>query len=538
VEGLEDRTTPSGGLLDPTFDGTGIETLPHATCRNAEAVAVQPDGKIVSVGRYLNDLGTTAVVRMNSDGTLDPTFNGTGSVLLSVGYWRPEVGGGPGNYAVALQPDGKILVGTAEMWSKGHASGREAVVVRLNPDGSLDQTFGNQGGMWVSNRAAGNEGVCKLAVLTDAANHVTGIMAGGIAPAAGFQSFAATRLTPAGLPDTTFGSGGTAIANVGGTTDDVRGMAITPSGGVVMVGSEYIYGVVVALTAAGQLDPAFNGTGSRVDNLAGPGGSTGYMGVAVQPLAGGGYGIVVAGEYLPPNGANPEGLVARYTSAGQLDPTFGSGGSVVTTAAGHFHDVALAADGSIVVGGNALYTGSDGLIHGQMAVGHLTANGAMDTTFGTAGTGISMVPPISVTGSDDANALAIGPDGRIVLAGWTGAGSTQQAAFARFTAAVTPTGPASLALGQGQVPAGSPVTLTASSITTTNAGATVPQMAFYHANSRGTEQFLGSTPDNADGTGTLTSTVNLAPGSYTLLALAVDSARVDSDPFALALDVV
>src|SRR5262249_43582995 len=161
---------------------------------------------------------------------------------------------------------------------------------------------------------------------------------------------------------------GTAMANVGGGTDQVKGMAITPAGGVIMVGTESSYGAVVAFTAAGQLDPAFNGTGSRVEDLAGPGGATASEAVAGPPPAGGGYGLVVAGALSPPNGVD-DGLVARYTSAGQLDPTFGSGGFLVTTAAGEFHDVALAADGSIVVAGFAWYTGADGQpYHRQMAV--------------------------------------------------------------------------------------------------------------------------------------------------------------------------
>jgi uncharacterized delta-60 repeat protein len=211
-------------------------------------------------------------------------------------------------------------------------------------------------------------------------------------------------------------------------------MAVTPAGGVVLVGGLSSNAAVVAFTAAGQLDPTFNGTGYRVDNLAGAGGGTGYDAVAVQPLAGGGYGIVVAGWDVPAGVEYSSGVVARYTSAGQLDPSFGSGGFLVTSAAGEFHGVALAADGSVVVGGFAWYTNPNGEVRHQMAVGHLTADGAADPTFGTAGNGISVVPPLDPLNGDAAAAVAVGPDGRIVLAGDTGGGSTRQAAFARFTA--------------------------------------------------------------------------------------------------------
>jgi uncharacterized delta-60 repeat protein len=422
LEALEDRLTPSGGgLLDPTFNGTGTETLPQATCSSANAVAVQPDGKIVSVGWNGDGI---AVVRMNPNGTLDTSFNGTGLVSLNVAR------GALGN-AVALQPDGKILVG-GYAYAKPHRGDPEYVVARLNPDGSLDRTFGNSRGMWLSNPTGDSEVVRKLAVLTDAANHVTGILAGGDGLAGGLVSFAAIKLTPAGLPDASFGAGGFAVANVGGGGEMVKGMAVTPAGGIVMAGTVGSYAAVVAFTAAGQLDPSFNGTGYRMDNLAGAGGATGYKAVAVQPLAGGGYGIVVAGDLETDHNY---GLVARYTATGQFDATFGSGGFLVTGPSS-FRDVALAADGSIVVAGAAFFvTESDGQLHHEMAVGHLTADGAMDTTFGTAGTGISTVPPINATGSDDANSLAIAPDGQIVIAGITNATlSTQQAAFARFTA--------------------------------------------------------------------------------------------------------
>src|SRR6478735_2374925 len=82
LEALEDRLTPSGGgLLDPTFDGDGVRSLPQATCNLAVAVAVQPDGKIVSVGQNADGI---AVVRMNANGSLDTSFNGTGLVTLKV----------------------------------------------------------------------------------------------------------------------------------------------------------------------------------------------------------------------------------------------------------------------------------------------------------------------------------------------------------------------------------------------------------------------------------------------------------------------
>ena len=88
-----------------------------------------------------------------------------------------------------------------------------------------------------------------------------------------------------------------------------------------------------------------------MDNFAAAGGVTRYDAVAIQPVAGGGFGIVVAGNVQQPTGELSSGLVTRYTASGQLDATFASGGIFLTSAAGEFHDVALEADGSIVVAG-------------------------------------------------------------------------------------------------------------------------------------------------------------------------------------------
>src|SRR5262249_36768689 len=107
LECLEDRCVPSaGGLFDPTFGGGTGEVMLSPTTRSS-AVAIQPQaGKIVSVGSVRNSKGVTdmTIVRLNPDGSLDTTFNRTGAVDLPVSY-------NSGASTVALQPDGKILVG-------------------------------------------------------------------------------------------------------------------------------------------------------------------------------------------------------------------------------------------------------------------------------------------------------------------------------------------------------------------------------------------------------------------------------------------
>jgi uncharacterized delta-60 repeat protein len=104
------RSYPSADLFDPTFDGDGRRDLTAGVIRNVTDTAVQPDGKIVAVGSVSStSKGTTtycvSVVRMNPDDSLDTTFSGDGVATVSV-----KNGSATGR-AIALQPDGKIVVG-------------------------------------------------------------------------------------------------------------------------------------------------------------------------------------------------------------------------------------------------------------------------------------------------------------------------------------------------------------------------------------------------------------------------------------------
>jgi uncharacterized delta-60 repeat protein len=439
VEGLEDRLTPSGGLLDPTFGSGGIVNLPSTTDNGAPAVAVQPDGKVVIAGRGTGNRGATSisVQRLNRTGSLDTTFNQTGSVTIQTGKsdWPTSV---------ALQPDGKILVGGQATASNGTS---QFLVARLNANGTLDTTFGTKG-LWLS---PGRQ-VTKLAVLTDPAHPttVTGIVADAQGTANGVVCFEAIKLTPAGVPDKTFGSGGFAVfANLGGSGAVGSVAADRLSGEIYLAGTVSVTladgshtpsGCLAALTPAGALDPAFGGGAGYV--LADPawGQESEFYDVALQTLSVNGQPVqrlVVAGDAVIATG-QAVGLVAGYTVGGALDTTFGAGGSFTTAGVpgiseSLFTSLALEADGSIAVGGYDYYTTADGSSHTEMLAGHLTAVGAADTTFGPGGTGFTTVRD----GTDSRVwGLAIDPtDGDIVLSGYSSTpNATRQAAVVRLTA--------------------------------------------------------------------------------------------------------
>lgn len=130
------------GSLDNTFNGNGKVLTSFndpAIQDDGRTVALQPDGKIIQVGRGQNGMPTTffATVRFNSNGSVDNSFGNAGKVLTYVGP-NPY----PDANCITLQVDGKILVGGMS-WS--NASPSSFALVRYNANGSLDNTFGTGG---------------------------------------------------------------------------------------------------------------------------------------------------------------------------------------------------------------------------------------------------------------------------------------------------------------------------------------------------------------------------------------------------------
>ncbi len=125
------------GTLDPTFGTDGVVTTAvHPNYNMAETTVVQSDGKILVAG----SAGTPAtyqmaVARYNEDGTLDTSFGDAGTLRFPVGSVKSFV------MDMAQQTDGKILLG-GRTWD--NVSG-DFAVVRLNEDGSFDDTFGTNG---------------------------------------------------------------------------------------------------------------------------------------------------------------------------------------------------------------------------------------------------------------------------------------------------------------------------------------------------------------------------------------------------------
>jgi uncharacterized delta-60 repeat protein len=542
LESLETRDCPSGGLLDPTFGSGGF--VLNTSVLNFNDVLVQTDGKIVAGGWGNNLVGshpaTTedfAVARYNSDGTLDASFGsgGLASVDINRDFDRAN--------AVAVQPGsgGKIL-------AAGN-SGSDFAIARLNPNGTLDTTFGNskttKGKVTVDLGAF--DVVSSMAVLPDGKI----LLAGSTGPARNKVNgtIALVRLNANGTLDTTFGSGGKVVTSIGIMTNGSGGSGCVPvtvdSSGRIVVCATSTYAttpptdfVVARFTSAGALDSTF-GTSGVVTTDIGSGSSDQAHALGLQT-----DGKIVVG-------GSSEGLatVARYNPDGTLDASFGQGGIASADVdlggppSASASDLVVQPDGKILLGGSVW--DQPGPYDNFLM--RFNADGSLDTSYGSQGTGWA-VAGFGPSYNAGVSAMAVQADGGVILVG-NQASVTYPYPQSGDLARYLPSGPvvASFTASPSPAPAGSDVTL-AASVAPGNPGApgAVAQVAFYtDSNGDGvldpaTDALLGyATYDTGSGQWRLTfSTTGWTPGSHRLFARACDGYGAWGDPFALTLDVL
>ena len=284
------RFNPDGSL-DASFDqggtdGPGKKIFGSDSFDIANAVLVQPDGKIVVVGTGNNNF---AVTRLNPDGSFDTSFDGDGTA-------GADFGGADYGSAAALQSDGKIVVA-------GNTGGEDVAVARFNPTGpadkTLDTTFSGDG-----TRTFGYGGFDSArAALVQPDGRIVVVAHGGPN-----REVAVTRLSPDGSFDPGFGDGGTAWVDFGGT-DFGNAVALQSDGKLVVAGErsgdDYDF-AIARLQPGGALDTAFSGDGKTTVDF---GDADSGSSVALQ----GDGRIVVAGD----TGVGDDFAVARL----QGDPT-------------------------------------------------------------------------------------------------------------------------------------------------------------------------------------------------------------------------
>src|SRR6266540_2032037 len=305
----------SSGTLDVSFGTGGKVTTDFGGPDLARAIAVQPDGKIVAAGvAFITGGGDFALARYNRDGTLDASFGTGGTVTTDF-----VAGSLDQAFSVAVQPDGKIVaVGLAVI--NGFS---DFALARYNRDGTLDASFGADGR--VTTDFAGASQAFSVAVQEDGK-----IVAAGQVSLGGDVDFALARYNRDGTLDASFGVGGRVTTDFGRSSDAALSLALQPNGKIVAAGTTLISGgfdfALARYNGDGTLDASFGTLGTVTTDFAGAGDVA--FSVALQPNGK----IVAAGRAFISGGF--DFALARYTSDGWLDASFGTGGTVTTDFAG------------------------------------------------------------------------------------------------------------------------------------------------------------------------------------------------------------
>jgi uncharacterized delta-60 repeat protein len=330
------------GSLDMSFGFEGRTITPFDIWNDsANDIAIQPDGKIIVVGTTNtgNSDFDVAVVRYNSNGTLDTSFDGDGKKVIQV--QTHDYG-----YSVAVQPDGKILIGGTSSTTNVDS---DFMVLRLNPNGSLDNSFDADGKV-VTIIGTSQDYGRKLILLPDGKIFV----AGYIHINANDYELAAARYNSDGSLDATFSGDGKMISEFGASYESFEDALVQPDGKILILGSRlsgapgFNYKVLVArYNSDGTIDTSFASGGSTLISAS----STNDFGngLVLQP-----DGKIVIGG-IASKGLNVyDVFLTRLYSDGSPDRGFGAGSQIIKALGSQNNgltDIALQADGKIVAVG-------------------------------------------------------------------------------------------------------------------------------------------------------------------------------------------
>lgn len=334
----------TNGSVDTNFGTSGKVTI---QAYYPGKIALQPDGKIVFV--VLLESSSTSdfyVARLNADGSFDTTFNSTGVLNLDLR------GTADGARAVALQPDGKIVIGGSSA-RPAPATGSDHAIVRLNPNGSLDTTFDGDGKAFASITAEGTNGISELVMQSDGKIVTAGI---SVTQNSSNYQFVTVRFNADGALDTSFDGDGKVFTQVGTGYASVGSVALQCDGKIVVAGTPTVNShskaALVRYNSDGSLDSSFASGGIMLSPWA-------FDARAHDVMIQADNKIIVGAM----SGSLKQAMmsVGRFNPDGSPDTTFSSDGwhsipgSFMTFA--ESYAVAIQLDGKIVTGGYSTPTG-------------------------------------------------------------------------------------------------------------------------------------------------------------------------------------
>ncbi|MGX9727475.1 MAG: delta-60 repeat domain-containing protein [Candidatus Electronema sp. VV] len=441
----------SAAALDADFghDGRVAVELDILGSR-ANAVATQPDGKIVAAGYASSSADRDFMLfRLLPDGSLDSAFNIDGTVTTAVGSFDDEA------LAVAVQPDGKILA--AGYSSNGE--NRDFALVRYNSDGSLDRSFGAEG-LAVTAVGGSHDEVTDIVVQEDG-----GIVIAGAAQSADGKVAVLARYLADGSPDTVFADQGFSLSVVG-VDAQAESVALGKDGRILLSGS-YSDGqrrglMLLGFDSKGKLDKKFGENGIAVP--------------ADSSVFSEGYGMFVNEDstILVAGSVGDEGqrdaALFRFTSEGRPDSGFEKSGVLVTAASSEdddvLHDVVVIDETIAAAGFKETEEQREFLlITYSKKTGTLAEENSGSLTMQTAGMTASAVVTTGFSGGrDTSTALAAVSGQSVVAVGESEAAAGSSAAVSKYTLAAADSGktaaPSLLSAGSEYVWTGAPYDVT------------------------------------------------------------------------------
>ena len=383
------------GSLDNSFDNDGILVANMGISSSASSIAIQADGKIIAGGSSTNGTKSFfAGIRINRDGSLDDSFDGDGRLITDAGFSSFV-------HSAILQNDGRIIMAGESQEAQSRTI---TVIARYNTDGSLDNNFDGDG-ILSKSLDYSIEFANAVAVQTDGRI----VVAGSCDMGETSGDFAIARYNTDGSLDNSFDVDGKLATDIDSFYDVAYAVAVQADGKIIVAGNGNTGNeIIVALArynSDGSIDASFDGDGKlSTDFIISPAGA---IVSSVTPQT--------DGKILVGGSNSDHFIIARYNTDGSADTGFDGDGKLTTIFSNNqaptwdypavSNAIAVQADGKIIVVGNA---GVDGF-----AVARYNYDGSPDNSFDGDGKLITDIGP----SRDAAYTQAVQADGKILVAG-------------------------------------------------------------------------------------------------------------------------
>lgn len=308
----------TNGSLDSTFGQSGKVTFNIQWNLAVRNVLIQSDGKIlIMCDRRGEFQATTAIIRLNPNGSVDNTFAANGLLIVLYGYATPTSGVYFGTYSIALQEDDKIILAGPDYLQPDNPY----VIMRFNTNGSPDASFGNNGKKKIENPATSYIAFTANVLVQDDGKI---IMVGSM-----LHEYVTmiVRCKQNGQYDSSFNGTGR-VTN--GQIGDVRAIAKQSNGNILLAAAKISATAMVRYNTNGTVDNSFGNSGYAITEYIASNSWSSLNSLQVQRDGK----ILTSSIYMRPTSNAYEAGALRYNPNGTLDNTFASNGKFLNIPTG------------------------------------------------------------------------------------------------------------------------------------------------------------------------------------------------------------